>query len=375
MKLFPKLGIFTLLAGLAFSPLVATAATHWQKIDNSYAVTAGEALTIGQTAYIKDSDGKAYKADADGSSTYPVAGVVEYTVSSGASVLIVTRGLLGGQSALTENAPVFISATAGGLTQTATPAYPQAIGNAISITQIDINVTPYTAKSGAVTATSVTLDSGIYSGLQVINNSTVNFVYNDDFVGVTPLDVTHTYTLTTVEAGAGNATETQNNGPTGTLLITNDAADNDYDSAQTGEVILLTTGKDTWFAARFKLSDATQSDAILGLCITDTTPLAATDYLYFIKDDGDTNWDFVSSKNTTETEVAAVATADTSWHLFEIYCDGVTSCTPYIDGTAGTAISTNLCDDEELAVTLLIQNGEAVAKTMEIDYITAITER
>ena len=50
--------------------------------------------------------------------------------------------------------------------------------------------------------------------------------------------------------------------------------------------------------SRFKLSDATQSDALVGLAITDTTAIdGVTDGIFFTKDDGDTNLDFVVEKD------------------------------------------------------------------------------
>ena len=42
---------------------------------------------------------------------------------------------------------------------------------------------------------------------------------------------------------------------------------------------------------------------------------------------------------------------------------------------ATQATLTNATDDEELTVSFGIQNGEAVAKTMTIDYILAAVER
>jgi len=38
-------------------------------------------------------------------------------------------------------------------------------------------------------------------------------------------------------------------------------------------------------------------------------------------------------------------------------------------------VNTNLPDNEELTISFGIQNGAAAAKTMTIDYVTAIVER
>jgi hypothetical protein len=42
---------------------------------------------------------------------------------------------------------------------------------------------------------------------------------------------------------------------------------------------------------------------------------------------------------------------------------------------AGTVVSTNAPDDEELALSFGIQNGAAAAKTLTVDYIGAYKER
>jgi hypothetical protein len=41
----------------------------------------------------------------------------------------------------------------------------------------------------------------------------------------------------------------------------------------------------------------------------------------------------------------------------------------------GTGVNTNAPDDEELAVSFALQNGEAAAKSMTLDYISAGKER
>ena len=41
----------------------------------------------------------------------------------------------------------------------------------------------------------------------------------------------------------------------------------------------------------------------------------------------------------------------------------------------GTSVTTNLVDDEDLTVSIALQNGEAVAKTMTVDYVFVAKER
>jgi hypothetical protein len=201
------------------------------------------------------------------------------------------------------------------------------------------------------------------------------YQYANDFMTYNSGD----FTITTTEAGTGSATEALTSGAGGQLLLTNAAGDNDLDFLQLkGESFKLSSSKRAFFEARFKVSDATQSDVVMGLQITDTTPLAVSDGVYFLKDDGDTNLDFHIEKNGTDTTTSAVTTlADDTFVTVGFFIDPSTSQVSYFIGSAEPVgvVNTNLPDDEELTVSFGIQNGEAAAKTMTIDYINVICER
>jgi hypothetical protein len=132
-----------------------------------------------------------------------------------------------------------------------------------------------------------------------------------------------------------------------------------------------------FFEARFKVSDATQSDLAIGLQITDTTPLDITDGVFFIKADGSTSVSFLVEKNNTATTTTAVATmADDTFITLGFNYDGGSVMEYCVNGVvAGTSVTTNLPDDEDLAISFALQNGEAVAKTMTVDYIFVAKER
>jgi hypothetical protein len=206
-------------------------------------------------------------------------------------------------------------------------------------------------------------------------SSTLFYQYANDFMTYNSGD----FTITTTEAGTGSATEALTSGAGGQLLLTNAAGDNDLDFLQLkGESFKLSSSKRAFFEARFKVSDATQSDVVMGLQITDTTPLAVSDGVYFLKDDGDTNLDFHVEKDGTDTTTAAVTTlADDTFVTVGFFIDPNTSQVSYFIGEAEPVgvVNTNLPDDEELTVSFGIQNGEAAAKTMTIDYVNVICER
>ena len=202
-------------------------------------------------------------------------------------------------------------------------------------------------------------------------------VFFDDFDRYVAGD----WTITTTEAGAGSASEALTDADGGVLLITNDAADNDADFFnKVGESFLMAAGKRAFFKARFKVSDATQSDFVIGLQITDTTPLSATDGIFFQKDDGDANLDVYCRKDATTGSTSATAihtmVDDTYVEVAWAY-DGVDEVKVFVDGAHVSTLdgSSTYLPDTELTVSFGIQNGEAVSKTMSLDYILAAKER
>ena len=206
-------------------------------------------------------------------------------------------------------------------------------------------------------------------------SSSLFYQYSNDFMTYASGD----FTITTTEAGTGSATEALTSGAGGQLLLTNAAGDNDLDFLQLkGESFKLSSSKRAFFEARFKVSDATQSDVVMGLQITDTTPLAVSDGVYFMKDDGDTNLDFVVEKDSTETLTTAIHTMeDDTFVTVAFYVDPNASSVYYAINHAEpvAVVNTNLPDNEELTVSFGIQNGAAAAKTMTVDYISVLVER
>ncbi len=179
----------------------------------------------------------------------------------------------------------------------------------------------------------------------------------------------------------GTATQALTAGLGGWLLISNSAADNDASFSQlTTATFQPTSGKRLFFKARFKVSDATESDLQIGLVLTDTTPLDATDGIYFQKDDGDAQLDIYVRKNATtgsnsSTNIATVV-SDTFMTVGFEY-DGKETVYAYVDNVLVGSLdaSSDYLPDTLLAVSFGIQNGAAAAKTMTLDYIFAAQER
>jgi hypothetical protein len=187
------------------------------------------------------------------------------------------------------------------------------------------------------------------------------------------------WTITTVELGAGSATEAISTAiKGGALVLTNDAADNDSDFLQgTAETFYFASGKSTEFEMRFKVSDVTNTDVVLGLQITDTSPLAVSDGVFFRKNEDDTYFDLVVCKNGTESVIAMPdPVVNDTFVTMGFYHDGGDTVQAMVNGVRVASLpTTNLPDDELLAISFGFANGSAVAHVMTIDFIRAVQQR
>jgi len=226
--------------------------------------------------------------------------------------------------------------------------------------------------------TNVSADGSLGKAKQL--DPTKYHIYHDDFDKYTASD----WVITTTEAGSGNASEALGSGDGGLLVVTNDDADNDADFFQwaggSGGVIesfKWEANKQLFFKARFKTSDADNSDVVIGLQITDTTPLDVTDGIFFLLSDGDATPSFIVEKDSTQSTLSLNDLSDDTFvtvgflydpkdQKFHVYQDNV---------KVGTVVSTNAPDNEELTISFGIQNGEAAAKVLTVDYITVGKER
>lgn len=176
------------------------------------------------------------------------------------------------------------------------------------------------------------------------------------------------WTVTETQAGA---TQALINEQGGILRLTNTAADNDVNQIQkVGESWKLVAGKKTWFEAKIRCSEATQTDLFVGLIITDTDLVGGvTDMIGFRKDDGDALIDFTSLKNSAGSSSTGVGTlAASTFVTLGFYFDGA-NIFVYVDHVQKAYLpAATFCDDEELAITFSQTNGDANARTFDIDY-------
>ena len=207
------------------------------------------------------------------------------------------------------------------------------------------------------------------SSSMLIPDMTIVHQYLNDFDTYVAGDWTITST--------GAATQALTDIDGGCLLITNAAADNDACFFnKKGESFTFVAGKKLVFKSRFKVSDATQSDVVMGLQITDTTPLAVSDGVYFLKPDDAATVNFIVGASSTLTTASAISTLVTNTFTeWSFYYNGIDAVEYWVDGLyIGRSVTTNL-PSTELTVSFGIQNGAAAAKTMTVDYVLVCKER
>lgn len=173
----------------------------------------------------------------------------------------------------------------------------------------------------------------------------------------------------------------------GALTITNTAADNDSCFIQSkGHIAVSDATKRLQFACRVAMSDATQSDVIMGITSTDTTPIGAaaseetgvSDGIFFLKIDGATDWRFyVRSGSATigsATGLGTVTAATNDVLAFD-YNPQNKEISVYVNNVKKATVTASTFPAGVQYLQMGIQNGDAVARNMTIDWVLAAQER
>ena len=199
--------------------------------------------------------------------------------------------------------------------------------------------------------------------------------YSNDFFTYTAGD----WTITSTDGGSdsGEVIGTTSSAG-GALIITTNDADNDSEELQLkGEAFKLSTSKKAYFSARFKVNDVDQNDFIMGLQITDTTPLDVSDGVYFISVDGSADLLLNVEKDNTIDATSVATMEDDTFMTVTWFVDPDRDAVYYsINNETPVKVSNaKLPDDEDLTISFGIQNGEAAGNTLTIDYVNMIVER
>ena len=192
----------------------------------------------------------------------------------------------------------------------------------------------------------------------------------DDFDTYTAGD----WTVTETDAAA---TQALTAGDGGLLLITNTADDDDLVSLQkVAPSFTFVAGKRVFFEARFLVSDATQTDFMVGLQATNATPFTVVDGVVFVSADGAATLNFQSTNTSVSTTATAITTvAAATMITLSFYYDGISTLAYAVNGTVTGTIATTTLPAVALTPTISMMAGEAGAETMTLDYIFVAKER
>lgn len=210
--------------------------------------------------------------------------------------------------------------------------------------------------------------------IDAIGPDVVKFILNTAYL---PLDDTTSdptgFTTTTVDGGTdgnGSVTLVDNS-----LRILTDDAENDGANVQVkGEAFDLAANNYVYFGINFKINDVTQSDLLVGLCITNTNLLGGmTDGIYFESLDGSAAVALVLEKDSTETTVSSIGTlADDTNITLEFLFDG-TNVDSWVNGVVQTRPAlTNLPNNEQLTPSIHFLTGEGAAQTLTVNWLRVI---
>ena len=177
----------------------------------------------------------------------------------------------------------------------------------------------------------------------------------------------------------GANTQAPANEEWGVLAVTLAAAANNASYIQKkGESFSLEVGRRLWFKGRFNLSDVTDADAVFGLQITDTTPLAASDGIWFSTSNASAALDFHAAKGSVQQDITGIATLVNSTYVeVAVFWNGQDRIEVYVDGNlvgAVTDIATYM-STHTLTASFGHKTTAGTANVMSVDFLTVAEER
>lgn len=168
----------------------------------------------------------------------------------------------------------------------------------------------------------------------------------------------------------------------GELAITSAATtDNDGGSVQGNEIFAVAADKNMFFQTRIKNNDVDQSDICVGFTVNFATNpenmLTATDRIVFQVDDGDASINCITEKDGTATTTdSGVDMADDTYVKLGIACSGTGKVEFFINDKLVATHSTNIPDDENLAIAAMSLSGSASGtRATTIDYLMGARTR
>jgi len=366
-KLFQKIivAIFMLALVLAFMAPQAQAAYHVKKVFSRISVNAGETVVTGQVVAIKDSDGEAYKADANVSYLRPAVGIVgSKTGGDGEAIEIITSGILTGWSGLKEGRAGYLSETAGAVTQSP-PEWIHVVGKAINSTDYYFDFTDTRDPNLTIEYFTVNpITAGIAGGAATGADGDENVMIFGKNVFEYHIIGTNTKIAPIISAN-------------GLVADLDDATAEGIEITQgitARSPSAFTVGTDTFYLkVKFTLVDITgtddcavgfRGDEAYQAAIDDYNDMAALNVIA-----GAIKIETIDDNATTTTTDTTDTWADTETHSLEVYVDSDGAVTYMIDGAAPTTTAAHSIDTGDVVVPFFhFLNASDVCETVTISY-------
>ncbi len=195
----------------------------------------------------------------------------------------------------------------------------------------------------------------------------------DGVVGIATSTAEDPVGWTTTHVEVGGTSELNGSATQGIIArVTPGTQDNDGGNYQAhGQTFRCVSSMKWYVGMQFTPSEASQSDLLFGVCISDTTLLGdRTDGVYMECLDAATSVSVVAEKDSSETQTDSLGTlTDATKQTWEMFWTG-TNIHYYIDGALVANVSSGeIPDDEALRVSLHWLNGSAGAKTLDIHFL------
>lgn len=241
--------------------------------------------------------------------------------------------------------------------------------------------------------------NALWAGAPSLNDDPARFHHVfDDFLNPASATASDVMAWTALNDGT-TGTPAFQDAAGGVFNVVTSAADNDYAAySSVAENWLFAAGKELWFEARFRLSEANTNESTwwFGLSDTLTTggmqantggPLASYDgALIWKTPETAMTVNFETSNAATQNTLSAAWTAVTNtWTKVGFYFDGTattSTITPYVDVgdgngyVAGTAQNITLAGLEEMHICWGCKAGPTGgAETLQVDYIRCLQLR
>lgn len=204
------------------------------------------------------------------------------------------------------------------------------------------------------------------------------FVHPVMFKFQTALDVDTTNVWTQVAVGSGTALTVQD-ARGGKAKVINGGTDNDtYNYFSKYEVAKIANGKDLWFMTTIAIADVSEADLFVGLCKllgSGTLFDNRLDAVGFYMTDGDATLFAECNKNGTPTQATtSIDLADGIEKTIVFHIRSIGQVDFFVGDSVNklqhtNTITTNLPDDEEMAVAFGVRNGTGAANNLTISTI------